>query len=439
MMMIYMYLFFLFPVLFFMNCWFLVQNFIMFMYIIFIFFYVNDFNVLISYFFSIDYFSYGLIILSMFIISLMFLASNLMYYSLTKDYFIFIILFLFFILVIIFSVMNMFLLYIFFELSLVPLLILIFGWGYQSERLVSGLYMFFYTLFASLPFLMIIIYLYKIYNTMIFCLINCDFISFYFNFCLIFVFLVKLPMFFVHFWLPKAHVQAPISGSMILAGVLLKIGGYGLIRFMFLNELSFFSYSYIWYSLSILGSLLISVLCLIQGDMKCLIAYSSIVHMGMCLMGLLTMTKSGLLGGYLMMIGHGLCSSGLFCLANISYERLLSRSFFLNKGMLYYMPSMSFFWFLFCCFNMGCPPSMNFMSEIMIMWSMMMFWLFSYFYIFMISFIGACFSFYLFSYSQHGIYFNVYSYSLGTVREFFLLYVHLIPLFTILFIFLSFC
>nr|YP_010531276.1 NADH dehydrogenase subunit 4 [Mileewa mira]UXX17535.1 NADH dehydrogenase subunit 4 [Mileewa mira] len=439
MMMIYLYLFFLFPVLFLMNCWYLIQNFIMIIILMFMFFMMSDFYVMISYLFSLDYFSYGLIILTLLIICLMFLASNLIFKMSLMNYFITIVLFLCLILIFIFSVMNMFLLYIFFELSLVPLLILIFGWGYQPERLVSGLYMFFYTLFASLPFLINIIYLYDNYNTMIFNLIHCNFLSFFFNFCLIFAFLVKLPMFFVHFWLPKAHVQAPISGSMILAGVLLKIGGYGFIRFMFMNELNFSTYNYIWYSLSIFGSLLISLLCLIQGDIKCLIAYSSVVHMGMCLMGFLTMSKSGVIGGYLMMIGHGLCSSGLFCLANISYERLLSRSFFLNKGMMSYMPSMSFFWFLFCCFNMGCPPSLNFLSEIMIMWSMIVFWSFSYIFIFLISFMGACFSFFLFSYSQHGLYLNNYSYNLGTVREFFLLYIHLIPLFTILFFLLSFC
>nr|YP_010531289.1 NADH dehydrogenase subunit 4 [Mileewa lamellata]UXX17548.1 NADH dehydrogenase subunit 4 [Mileewa lamellata] len=438
MMMIYFYMFFMFPVLILSNCWYLIQNFIMIMILMLMFLMISNFNVYISYFFSLDNFSYGLIILTLLIICLMFLASNFINNSLKMNYFVFIVLFLCLVLIFIFSVMNMFLLYIFFELSLVPLLILIFGWGYQPERLISGLYMFFYTLLASLPFLIIIIYLYENFNTMIFIFIDCSFLSFFFNFCLIFAFLVKLPMFFVHFWLPKAHVQAPISGSMILAGVMLKIGGYGLIRFMFVNELNFLMYSFIWYSLSIFGSVLISILCLIQGDMKCLIAYSSVVHMSMCLMGFLTMSKSGLLGGYLMMIGHGLCSSGLFCLANISYERLLSRSFFLNKGMINYMPSMSFFWFMFCCFNMGCPPSLNFLSEIMIMWSMIGFWSFSYFYIFFISFIGACFSFFLFSYSQHGIYFNNYSYNLGTVREFFLMYIHLMPLFFILFFLLSF-
>nr|QFI35940.1 NADH dehydrogenase subunit 4 [Mileewa albovittata] len=437
-MMIFFYYFFMIPVLIFFNSWFLIQYFIIIFFIFLLTYNFSNYFCCISYFFGIDLISYGLIILTLLIICLMFVSSMFIYKKINSNYFIFVIWFLCLILVFIFSVMNMFFLYIFFELSLIPLLILIYGWGYQPERLISGLYMFFYTLFASLPLLLLIIYLYFNCSTMIFCFMNCDFMSFFFNFSMFFAFLVKLPMFMVHFWLPSAHVQAPVSGSMILAGVLLKIGGYGLIRFMSLNELVYTNFSYVWYSISIFGCIVMSMICFIQWDMKCLIAYSSVVHMGMCLMGFLTMTSFGVYGGYLMMIGHGLCSSGLFCLANVSYERLMSRSFFINKGMINYMPSMTLFWFIFCCFNMSCPPSINFLSEIMIMSSMIMFWGISYFYIFYISFVGACFSFFLFSYSQHGMYVNNYSYCLSTVREFLLMLVHLVPLLMIIIFLLSF-
>nr|QZR91887.1 NADH dehydrogenase subunit 4 [Ujna puerana] len=436
-MMFYYYLLFLIPIMFLCNSWYIYQCFIIVLMLKLLLFNVGFMYCSVSYIYGMDYISLGLISLTLLIISLMILASNLIL-NLNYNYFIFIILILCLILIYIFSVLNMLLMYIFFELSLIPLLILIFGWGYQPERLISGLYLFFYTLFASLPLFLIIIYLYSMCSSLSLMFLQSNLLSFFFNFSLVFAFLVKLPMFLVHLWLPKAHVQAPVSGSMILAGVLLKIGGYGIIRVVFINELVFMKMSWIWYSISIMGCFLVSLICFIQGDVKCMIAYSSVVHMGLCLMGLLTMSNWGLFGGYLMMIGHGLCSSGLFCLANILYDRLLSRSFFINKGMMVFMPSMSVLWFMFCCLNMSCPPSINFLSEVIVFCSMLSYCWFSFLYIIFISFISACFSFYLFSYSQHGMMTNYYCSSPGMVREFLLLYVHMIPLFLIILSFSNF-
>nr|YP_011017951.1 NADH dehydrogenase subunit 4 [Anidiocerus bimaculatus]WQF69863.1 NADH dehydrogenase subunit 4 [Anidiocerus bimaculatus] len=384
----------------------------------------------ISYLIGMDYVSYGLILLSFFILSLMLLSS------INSCSSVFLLLNLIFCLVLfmVFSMLNMFLMYLFFEFSLIPLIILILGWGYQPERMLSILYLFFYTLFASLPLLLIIIYFYLNFGSLFFDYHYNLNLSFLMHFFMVFAFLVKFPMFMFHFWLPKAHVQAPISGSMILAGLFLKIGGYGLIRFMYIYEYIFFSYNFIWYSLCIWGSIIVSLICFIQGDMKCMIAYSSVCHMCMCIMGLLNMSYWGFLGSYLMMIGHGLCSSGMFCMANLVYKRLLSRSFFINKGLINFMPNLSLIWFILCCFNMSCPPSINFLSELMIMGSMMNYFCWSFVYMIFISFLSACFSMYLFSYTNHGIFHMNYSYSYININEYLLLIIHLLPMLMVMLI-----
>nr|YP_011036792.1 NADH dehydrogenase subunit 4 [Macropsidius duuschulus]WRK21474.1 NADH dehydrogenase subunit 4 [Macropsidius duuschulus] len=411
----------------------LFQYYLIFCCLLFIFMYTCDFYCNLSYLLGFDNISLGLILLTFLILNLMIFCSLMVYKSLSFNFFLLVNYMLLIIMVIFFCSLSIFYFYVFFEFSLIPLVFLIMGWGYQPERLLSSLYLFFYTLFGSLPFLVLIIYIYYNFYTMFFDLIYIFDVNFIFHFFMIFSFLIKLPMFILHFWLPKAHVQAPVSGSMILAGVLLKIGGYGLIRIFFVIENSFYNYSYVWYSFSIYGSLLVSLICFVQGDLKCLIAYSSVSHMGLCLLGLLTMSFWGVLGSYYLMISHGLCSSCLFMMSNFYYERIHSRSFYINKGLINFFPSVAPFWLVMCCFNMGCPPSLNFISEIMILNSMVMYFNYSFIYFLFISFFCSCFSFFLFSYVFHGFYHSLYSLSFFYVREYLLVLIHLIPLFFIIF------
>nr|AWV84298.1 NADH dehydrogenase subunit 4 [Babras sonorivox] len=376
---------------------------------------------------NVDSVSYSLVLLSIWLSFLMILSSP-NYKNNYLIYFLTMVILLMIFLILSFLSMNLMLFYIFFESSLIPTLIIIMGWGYQPERLWAGYYLMFYTLLASLPMMLTILYLYKMNMTNIMILMNLN-CNIYIYLGMTLAFLIKMPLFMFHFWLPKAHVEAPISGSMILAGVLLKLGGYGLIRMQKVIPLMFNNFSFIWISLSLVGTTMISILCMVQVDMKSMIAYSSVAHMGLVIGGIMTMNSWGLLGSYYMMVGHGLCSSSLFCLANISYERMSSRSILINSGMLTFMPSMTLMWFLMCASNMSCPPTINLAGEILIInslisWNSMTMVLLS-----MSSFMAACYSLYLFSYTQHGLFYSgSFSFSSGQVREFKLIMLHWIPL-----------
>nr|AQM39897.1 NADH dehydrogenase subunit 4 [Diestramima sp. ZJZ-2017] len=423
---------FLIPLCFLGNFWWLVHS------LMFLFTFMFMFNVVLggnfeylSYFFGCDVISYGLILLSFWICSLMIMASeSVNKYNYNVNLFMFMIVMLMLLLFCTFGTTNLFMFYLFFESSLIPTLFLILGWGYQPERLQAGVYLLFYTLLASLPLLIGIFNIYnKLDSLFIPLLFEMTGINLLFYLCMIFAFLVKMPMFMVHLWLPKAHVEAPVSGSMILAGVLLKLGGYGLLRIYKILMNMGLLYNFVWISLSLIGGVLISLVCLRQTDLKALIAYSSVAHMGIVLGGLMTMSNWGFCSAYTLMIAHGLCSSGLFCLANISYERLGSRSLLINKGLMNFMPSMALWWFLLCSSNMAAPPSLNLLGEIGLLNSIVSYSWLSMLALMLLSFFSAAYTLYLYSYSQHGfMYSGMYSCSMGYMREYLLLFLHWLPL-----------
>nr|YP_009115783.1 NADH dehydrogenase subunit 4 [Temnopleurus hardwickii]AJC10791.1 NADH dehydrogenase subunit 4 [Temnopleurus hardwickii] len=340
-------------------------------------------------------------------------------------------------LIVTFSALELLLFYIAFETTLIPTLILITRWGAQMERFQAGLYFIFYTLFGSLPLLISLIALYisssslSIPNTELVWISNNTINSLNTWWTLsILAFLIKMPVYGFHLWLPKAHVEAPVAGSMILAAILLKLGGYGLIRLISL----FVSTSLNLISLPLVvfcswGALITSMVCVRQTDLKALIAYSSVGHMSIVAAAIFTATSWGINGALMLMIAHGLVSSALFSLANTVYERSGTRTLAIVRGLKTLLPLSTLWWLLMCAANLGLPPSPNLIGEILILSSLISWsiWLFPI--VGIATVFGAIYSLMIFQLSQQGSAENaINNLSLSLSREHLLAILHIAPL-----------
>nr|YP_010703121.1 NADH dehydrogenase subunit 4 [Channa andrao]WCO10543.1 NADH dehydrogenase subunit 4 [Channa andrao] len=341
-----------------------------------------------------------------------------------------------FFLIMTFSATEIIMFYVMFEATLIPTLIIITRWGNQAERLNAGTYFLFYTLAGSLPLLIALLLLQTSTGTLSLLTLqytqSIPLLSYadklWWAGCLL-AFLVKMPLYGVHLWLPKAHVEAPIAGSMILAAVLLKLGGYGMMRIMPMLEPLTKELSYPFIIMALWGIIMTGSICLRQSDLKSLIAYSSVSHMGLVVGGILIQTPWGFTGALLLMIAHGLTSSALFCLANTNYERTHNRTMILARGLQMALPLMTMWWFTASLANLAFPPLPNLMGELFIITSLFNWSWWTLALTGAGTLITAAYSLYMFLTTQRGpLPTHIVALSPSHSREHLLMALHLLPL-----------
>jgi proton-translocating NADH-quinone oxidoreductase chain M len=275
-------------------------------------------------------------------------------------------------LICVFSVLDVLFFYIFFEAILIPMFLIIGIWG-SRERKIRAAYQFFvYTLIGSVLMLLAIMYIYNQIGTtdiQVLHTVHFDFNTQIILWLAFFASLaVKVPMVPTHLWLPEAHSEAPTAGSVILAGVLLKMGGYGFLRFsipMFPDASIYFT-PFV-YTLSVIAVIYTSLTTLRQVDMKRIIAYSSVAHMGFVTIGMFSLNIHGLEGSMLLMLSHGIVSSALFLCVGVIYDRHKTRIIKYYSGLTVKMPLFSLVFLFFILANMGFPGTSSFVSEFLVL------------------------------------------------------------------------